>query len=341
MAIQDDFTIFPDSKVIRHTSGTTVYTMTQFHSYLMNTCDEPGYLSYETPIKFNTPTSFTMINGWFLDDGDGSDALQFLTAGGLDTLGYATVSDPIWMMDLDRTTGANFVAADKDKIIKNTDDAANIGPLLTFKVGYPSGNLTRMWVRNTLSATIPDAADGIEAVTGGGTGNYTDNTLGPAIVGDEIYHNVFTIATFAGTPDPQVYMYQNHPVSGTRTRIAEWSNLTNWDRGTIDVLIPVQLGGALIDSGNVTTFVRQTGDSYTLVVSTFNAAGRTGIATETVADTVNITKGEHYLFYDSVSNPGYSAGTVIQDVATGGASPPTWYAEIVAHTNWTASSGYI
>ncbi|KKR71715.1 MAG: hypothetical protein UU16_C0055G0001, partial [Candidatus Woesebacteria bacterium GW2011_GWA2_40_7] len=47
------------------------------------------------------------------------------------------------------------------------------------------------------------------------------------------------------------------------------------------------------------------------------------------------------MFYTSVSNPAYTAGTVIQDVATGGATPPTWYAEIVAHTNWSATSGYI
>ena len=86
MAIQNDFTIYPDSKVIRHTSGTTVYSAVAFYSYLQDWADEPGHLTYENPIRFNTPTSFTMLNGWFLDDGDGSNILQYLTGGGIDTL---------------------------------------------------------------------------------------------------------------------------------------------------------------------------------------------------------------------------------------------------------------
>ena len=103
MAIQNDFTIYPKTKVIRHTSGTTVYSAVAFYSYLMTTFDEPGYLTYETPIKFNTPTSFTMINRWFLDNGDGSNILQYLTGGGIDTSGYdiVTSDDPIYMLDVD------------------------------------------------------------------------------------------------------------------------------------------------------------------------------------------------------------------------------------------------
>src|SRR3989344_6696255 len=102
MAIALDFTIYPKTKVIRHTSGTSVYTAVEFYSWLMNTFDEPGYLTYQTPIRFNTPTSFTMINGWFLDNGDGNTAdtedgfiLKYLTGGGIDTTGYSTITDPI------------------------------------------------------------------------------------------------------------------------------------------------------------------------------------------------------------------------------------------------------
>src|SRR3989338_3325447 len=115
MAIQNDFTIYTKTKVIRHTSGTTVYSAVAFYSYLMTTFDEPGFLTYQTPIKFNTPTSFTMLNGWFLDDGDGNTGdsedghiLQYLTGGGIDTSGYSTISDPILMADL-QTSTADFV----------------------------------------------------------------------------------------------------------------------------------------------------------------------------------------------------------------------------------------
>ena len=337
MAIQNDFTIYPKTKDIRHTSGTTVWTAIQFYSYLMDTFDEPGYLTYQTPIRFNTPTSFTMLNGWFLDNGDGSDILQFLTGGGIDTSGYATVADPVYMMDVDAETAA-FVAGDLDLPI--TDDGVTVGPLLSFKANYPTATTARFWVRDTRAVPAAIAATSDILVTGG-TGNYNANTLGPSVSGEEVYLNLFTIASFAGTPDPQVYIYQNHPVSGTRTRIAEWSNLTNWDRGTIDILFPIRLGGALINGGAFTTLVRQTGDTYTFVESTVTESGRTPIATETSSDTVNITKGEYYMFYTSVSNPAYTVGTIIQNVATGGATPPTWYAEITAHTNWSATSGYI
>ena len=279
MAIQDDFTVFPASKTIRHTSGTTVYTAVAFYSWLMNTFDEPGYLTYETPIRFNTPSSFTMINGWFLDNGDGSDILQFLTEGGIDTSGYATVSDPVYMLDLDNETTV-FASdySDKDKRIE--DNSTIVGPLLAYKANYPDADTARIWVRDTRGtpATILDDSV-IDMATDVGDGDYI--AFGDSVNGDEIYHNLYTIAAFAGTPDPQVYIYQNHPQSGTRTRIAEWSAFTNWVRGSIDILVPVQLGGSLIDSGNISSFVRQTADTYTFVESTLDTSGRTPIATET------------------------------------------------------------
>ena len=279
MAIQDDFIINPSSKVIRHASGTTVYTTTAFYSYLMDAFDEPGFLSYEAPMKFNTPTSFTMINGWFLDNGDAGsndtgNLLQYLKGGGIDTLGYATVADPIYMMDLD-TESVAFAAADKDLTVRaNATD--NHGPLLAFKANYPTATTARCWFRDVNTIGAPGANEAIEVTTAGGTGTYTNSTGAAAANGDEIYHNMFTLASFPGTPNPQVYIYQNHPVSGgTRARIAEWSGLAdNWDRGSIDILIPVQLGGTLIDSGNISTFVRQTGDSFTFAESTFATAGK-------------------------------------------------------------------
>jgi hypothetical protein len=43
-----------------------------------------------------------------------------------------------------------------------------------------------------------------------------------------------------------------------------------------------------------------------------------------------VVKGEHYLLYDAEAGGGFTAGDVIQDVATGGAAPPGWYAEVVS-----------
>ena len=102
MAIETDFTVYPNSKVIRHTSANDdVHEMSVFYSWLQNLFDEPGYMSYQKPIKYNTPTSYTMLNGWFLDNGDGSNILEYLTGGSIDTTGYDTIDDPIYMMDVE------------------------------------------------------------------------------------------------------------------------------------------------------------------------------------------------------------------------------------------------
>src|SRR3989344_2702945 len=232
MAIALDFTIYPKTKVIRHTSGTSVYTAVQFYSWLMNTFDEPGYLTYQTPIKFNTPTSFTMINGWFLDNGEGSYLLKYLYGGGIDTSGYATVSDPIYLLDLDVGDGTpgytSFVSGDRDKNVQ--DDGVTVGPLLAYINTYPSASKGRIWVRDTRTtpASVADNSE-MTVVTGTGTGTAD----GASASGDEIYLNLFTINSFAGTPNPQVYIYQRHPVTAsgynTRVRIVEWSHLANWD----------------------------------------------------------------------------------------------------------------
>jgi hypothetical protein len=247
MAIKDDFAVYPYSKGIRHVSGTTVYSVVAFYSMLQDLFDEPGFMSYQEAIKFNTPTSFTMLNGWFLDDGDGSNILQYLTGGSIDTSGYSTISDPVRMLDLTGTT--DWIAGDKDKTI--TDDAASVGPLLSYKNDYPVANSARIWVRDTATHGAIAGASTVATATGTGGGTAS----GASVSGDEIYTNLYTIASFPTDVSPQVYLYQKHPVTGLYVRVAEWSAFSNWDRGSIDVLIPVKLGGTLVDSGLATAFV--------------------------------------------------------------------------------------
>ena len=158
MAIQDDFRIFPFSKVIRHASGTTVYSMVALHSWLMDFFDEPAFQTYQPPIKFNTPLSFSAINGWFFDNGDGSDILQFLTGGSLDTINYTTVSDPVYLLDVDTEVTA-FAAIDLDEILR--DDAVNVGPVLAFQANYPSATTARVWVRDTRAVPATIAANSV------------------------------------------------------------------------------------------------------------------------------------------------------------------------------------
>lgn len=343
--ITTDFRVYPFSKTIRHNSAageTTVHTVQEFYSFLMDLFDEPWYMSYEKPMTYNTPTSYTMLNGWFIDDGDGSEALKYLSGGSIDTAGYEDGSvDEVLMIDLDATT--DWVAADLDKNIQHSG-ATTIGPLLAYKNDYPVSGTARIWCRNTEEVIAPvdgNAIATLESGTGAGT---IDEDISS---GNEVYTNLFTIASFAGTPNPQVYIRQKHPVDTTNNpstfvRLAEWSTLTNFDPGSIDILIPVRLGGALIDSGLINVYVRQTADSFTHVANVDLSAGsRTPVATETAADTVNITTGESYLLFDSgtVGTGDFAVGDFIQDTSSGLSAPPNWHAEVVAVTEYTTGAG--
>jgi|GEM_PF-3654016 len=350
MAIETDFTVYPDSKVIRHTGANDdVWEVAAFYSWLQNLFDEPGFMSYEKPIRYNTPESFTMLNGWFLDNGaagtsDTGYILKYLSGGTIDTLGYDTVSDPIYMMDID-TQVAAFVAADKDKRVR-TNDADDVGPLLAFISSYPVANSARCWFRDVNSIGAPGSGEDVDMTLDTGTGDYTNTGGSAAANGDEIYANIFTLAAYAGSPNPQVYIKQTHPiVAQGDIRISEWSNTDSWDRGStateeIDVLLPVVLGGTAIDSGNLEVFARQTGDTFTHSLQNVSttAGSRTPVALETNTDTVNITKGEYYLLYDTSDTDSFEAGDVIQDVSTANTSPPSWYAEVVAVTEFTSTT---
>ena len=347
MAIVDDFKVYPYSKVIRYVGNNdNVYTCAAFYSYLQNLFDEPGYMSYQKPIKYNTPTSYTMLNGWFLDNGDPGvedygSILAHLYEGSINTSGYSTIDDPVYMMDVD-TEVAAFVAADKDKRVR-TNDTDDVGPLLAFKANYPDGTTARCWFRDINSVGLPGSGEDVDMSLDTGTGDYTNTGGGAAISGDEVYANIYNIASWAGTPNAQVYIKQTHPIAAQGDiRVAEWSNADNWDRGSttteaIDILLPVKLGGTALDGGSITLYGRQTGDTFTHTVSTVSTddPSRTPIAMESSSDTVNVTKGEHYLLYYSSTTGAFSEGDVIQNVSTANTSPPSWYAEVVEVTEFT------
>jgi len=67
MTIATDFTIDTVNSRITHTSGTTVYSVNALYSYLENLFAGVAYMQYKPPMSASTPTSYTMINNWFID----------------------------------------------------------------------------------------------------------------------------------------------------------------------------------------------------------------------------------------------------------------------------------
>jgi hypothetical protein len=83
MAIADDFVIDPENRLIRHQSGSTVYTTNNLYSYLHDYFDEIMAMSYPVAMSAQTPSEYSLINGWYLTE----DSHKFINGGAIKTIG--------------------------------------------------------------------------------------------------------------------------------------------------------------------------------------------------------------------------------------------------------------
>ena len=309
MGIETDFAIDTTNKRVYHTTGTTVYSVNALYSWLMDTFDELTYMDDPVPMSAQTPTEYTMINEWFIDDAASYyGSIKYLNGGAIKTSGYL---NKIQLVTLIASGYTDCVAADIGKMV--TDDGGNTGNLLAY-----NNTIRKWWVR---WATTIAANSVMDIPTGTGAGTSVNAASGS---GEEWYANIYTLGTIEATPAPQIYVFQAGVV------IAEWSNLTNWDRGHIDVLIKIKEAGTEIDGAVVTIFARQSGDLYDNFEIDLTACGRNAIPLST-ADDLNEDTGEYYLLYDAES----VAFTTIGQIITGGTSGAT--AELVSATDWGTS----
>jgi len=159
----------------------------------------------------------------------------------------------------------------------------------------------------------------------GGTGAGTAS--GDSKTGEDLYANIYSLGTIESTPSPQIYVFQ----SGSA--IPEWSHLSNWDRGHIDILVQVKEAGTEIDGAVVTVFARQYGDLYDNYEIDLSAGGRNAVPLAT-SDDLNNATGEYYLLFDNKSGSPFAANNIIWDEISGAS------AEIISvHEGGT--SGYL
>jgi len=313
MAIGDDWTIdYTDKKIYNEQvydegGSTTVYSVNQLYSHLQDTFDELNQLDDEVPMSAQTPTEYTMINGWFIDD----ESTQYLNGGAIKTLGYANVIHVLTV-----TSGA-FV--DGDIGLDVQDDGTTVGPLLAY-----NNTTNKAWIREERASftAIGDSSD-VDVV--GGTQNHVAD--GDSSTGEDLYANVYTLGTIESSPAPQVYIFQAGAV------ISEWSSLTNWDRGHIDVLIKVKEADTEIDNATITVFARQYLDVYDNFEIDLTNGGRNAVPLGTSNDLDNTTP-EKYLLYDTELNGPFQVGEVIHEI-TG-----SWSAEVISLVD-NGVDGYI
>ena len=303
MAIGDDFTVDYTDKKVTHTSGTTVYTANALYSWLMDTFDELTQLDDQVPMSAQTPSAYTLVNGWYMDD----DSMKYLKEGAIETDGWNNV---VLILNLASGGYTNCVAGDVGKVV--TDDASDVGELLAY-----DNTLRKWWIRDTNTHGAISTGSTMDIPTGAGAGTAD----GGSATGENLYANVYTLGTIESAPSPQIYIFQDGAA------IAEWSDLTNWDRGHLDVLIKVKEAGTEIDGAVITVFARQAGDLFDNFEIDLTAGGRNAVPLSTSND-LNDTTGSHYLLYDAESSPFVNVG----DIITGGTSTAT--AELVAVTDW-------
>lgn len=245
MAIDTDFTIDYVNKRIYHSAGTTIYSVNALYSYLQNTFDELDQMDDPIPMSAQTPTEYTLINGWFTNEArEGSpsrNCFEFLKGGAIQTSGH---NNEIQIVPFGATY-TSCVASDIGKMV--TDDAANTGNLLDY-----DNTAKKWWVRWGTQI----ASGSVMAITGG-TGAGTTNAS--STTGENLWPNIYTLGSIeedlTASEEQQVYIEQAGAriFSGT-----EW-----WPEGGgsattrhIDVLIKVKESGTEIDGAQITVFLR-------------------------------------------------------------------------------------
>ena len=262
MAIADDVSINYIDKIIGRDAApsTTVYSVNALYSYLMDVFDELTQLDDQVPMSAQTPTSYTMTNGWYIRE----NLTQFLEGGAIQTSGYL---DDIHTLVLDGT----YAGPDEANIgTQVTDDAADVGVLVDYD------NTAQVWFIRVGSSTV--IADNSVMSINGDAG-VTGDAAGDSTTGETIFANPYSLGSINGSPS--LYIYQDGSV------ITSW-----WSAGHFDILIKVKDSGTDIDSKVITVFAREFAELYSHFEITLTTAGQNAVPLGTSLDLNNETAVE-------------------------------------------------
>lgn len=264
--ISSDFTIDYVNKRVYHSANSNVYTVNALYSYLQDTFDELAQMDDTIPMSAQTPTDYTLINGWFMDE----PSFQYLKGGAIQTSGY---SGAIQILLLDGTY-ASAVSGDIGKTV--LDDGGSAGELLAY-----DNTLQKWWIRSA-STIANNSVMTISTGTGAGDAN------GASVSGENLYPNVYTLGSIEEDDSQQVYIIQN------AARLTEWWPESGSGTQQIDVLIKTKEAGTEIANGVITVFLRHypsagSADLYDHFGIDLTAGGRNAVPLATSPDLNNLT----------------------------------------------------
>lgn len=327
MAIQDDFTIDTVDRKITYSTAfvddrpPTIYTVNELYSFLQDTFDEPGFLQHSVPMSAQTPTQYTLINGWFIDD----ESMKALYGGSIQTSGWVKSA-------ADGITQLRWQDSSSDP-----PGSGDIGVTVTGGTSTATGvilatDATRqvVWVRNSSAAQFQSN----ENITGAGVDFDTEVTNG-FVNGETIWSNLFSVGSLQ--TNTEIYVGQEDDYQGGRSfhdatnpwsqslrrieKIDEW-----WDAdvdftaspnllgglGHFDILVKTQEAGSTVDGGRLAIYARQFGTIY----SHFELTGGVGNFVVPFASTgsdLNSQEGPYTVAFDNKTGNDLEVGDVLEN----------------------------
>jgi len=262
MAIGDDVTYDYVNKIIMRAvdASPNIYTTNQLYSNIQDVFDASTEIDDQMAMSAQTPTSNTVINGWYLQE----ELTQYLSGGAIQTNGY---DDEIRTLICGSIGWTNFIIGDIGNTLTG-GDTSDTGTILDY-----TNTDYKIWVRMDDAADLFDVSEGY---TQSGSGAAT--SIAASTTGEHIFSNPKSVGSLEG--DPSLFIYQDSNL------ITSW-----WNTGHIDILVKVTESGVDIDSKNITVSARQWTDLYSTFSSTLTTAGQDVIVIGT-KDDINNTSTE-------------------------------------------------
>ena len=269
MAIGDNFKIdYIDKKVywsgaVSYPAG-EAYTTNELYSYLQDTFDELGQLDDDVPMSAQTPTAYTMINSWFIDN----ESVKHLSGGAIQTSNWEPSGNDEGIRVLSFAAGGYSAPADAQTGLAVTGDTtSDSGKLLAF-----DNTLRKWWIRIDASGDEFDNASEEVGIAGGYGGTLDAVSTG----GEDLWANIYTLGTIEGGTN--VYIYQ----SGSK--ISAW-----WPAGHLDALIKVKESNNEISGAKIVVLARQYSKLYDHFDIDLTPGGRNAVPLATSDDLDNAT----------------------------------------------------
>lgn len=284
----------------------------ELYSAIADQIDEPAFMIDRNPMTAETPTLYTLRNGWFSD----ARSLEWLEGAAVQTNGWA--SNVICAISFNATT--MFSSADIGRTITGTT-SGDTGTILAYDDRYSLNDQGVLWIRPDTAADTFQSASEAYTVGGSSAAGSFDTQLdsgGVARTGENLFANPYTLG--AVVDNTELYIYQDgarvvsKEVNAT-PREQWWDTDTTVEEGHIDILLAVQEAGVLIDQGLINVYARRATSLYDHFQSNQSAGERTPVPIAQGNDNLNDADGHRSLLMSGDSG-NFTVGDRISHDAT-------------------------